>query len=890
MKKSGFKKFVLAMFIIIVLAGVGYLGYTLKDFFIKSYEVEFVCEGVTLEQTKIEVKKEKTIELPTVSREGYDLVGWFEGETLWTNETKVSQNTKLIAKWQAKKYTITFNIDGQSHTAQCDYDSMPVCPVTPEKEGTEFIEYVFTGWTPALEVVKGEATYTAGFETKERDYEIRIETNFEGGGTLSGAGEFLHNTNNSVSVDVNNGYVFLGWYQGETLLSTNTTYTISNLTEDVHLEARFEIITKNIVYHNVDGLVNNNIATYTIENQTINLSAVEKRGYTFKGFYTGANGTGTKVEQIDSSLLQNYELYAHFEIITYTISYNLNDGTVSGVNKTSYTVETDSFTILNPTKPEMIFVGWSGTGIDGTTKTITISKGSVGNREYVAVFDTIKKDVKFIVEGMELDQDAMKIEYNNPLLEPEINSADYGMSGYLIDGWYASEDCSGAKYVFGQNITEDITLYAKWNYVLGFGFYPHMSEFGTASASHKISIDSYDELVHWIEYVEFYDITEAYKVELAYKTFAGSQALKEELEHAIENSTYPTNSTVTFVTYSDYETVAIYIKTSNRAVQATQTCDPEKDFVLAQQEYALNLTYPNTRTDSFNDFNINKVNKEILVENSDQLVYAMENGLEPVCVAGSTAEIVYNKAKEILRDICSDSMTDVQKAQAIYEYLILNVNYDQYAILDPNVHENWQPYDSWYIEGALLNGKAVCDGYAKSLVLLCKMENIPAVRVTGNNHAWNKIYVDGKWFGVDATHGDTGVGNYEILNYKQFMFTDEYKESVGFTAVDFTFLECDTVYNYYESVSYTYSSQTFDLVVESQSEFNLIAQYAKSVAEKTTEKYVFEFAVAEDFTISLSDLIKNSGIGTVNYIGADSGENAQYDSFGNRVYAIILSA
>lgn len=886
MKKTGFKKFLTALFIVLVLAGVGYLGYTMKDFFIKNYEVEFVCEGVQLEQTKVSVKKGETIELPTVSKEGYDFVGWFDGETQWTTETKVKDNIKLIAKWQAKKYTITFNIDGQPHTAQCDYDSLPVCPVTPEKEGTEFIEYVFTGWTPALEVVKGEATYTAGFETKERDYEISIEANYAGAGNLSGAGEFLHNTNNTVSVTVNKGYNFVGWFDGENLLSNELTYTIVNLTKDINLEARFEIITKNIVYHNVDGLVNNNITTYTIEDQTIDLSSVEKKGYMFKGFWTGANGTGTKVEQIDCSLLQNYDLYAHFEIITYTISYELSGGSVAGVNKTSYTVETETFTILNPTKTNYNFIGWRGTGIEGTIEILTIAKGSVGDRVFVAVFHSIKNEVTFVVSGMELKQDKLEIATDETFFEPTIDSSKYGMSGYSIDGWYLNSSLTGEKYEFGQTVSEDLTLYGDWEYILGYGFYPYISEFNTASPSHEISIDSYDELVHWVEYVAFYDITTEYKFTITYKTFATVNSMKNELAKAIDDSTYPRNSIISSRACSDLKTAAVFIETSNRAVEATLTCDEEKEYVYNQQEYALALSYPNQRAEDFNNFNINNVNKEILVQTSDQLVYALENGLEPVCVAESHAETVYNKAKEILRDIISDSMTDVQKAQAIYEYLILNVNYDQYAVGVPNVHNNWQLYDSWYIEGALLQGKAVCDGYAKAYVLLCKMENIPAVRVTGNNHAWNKIYIDGKWYGVDATHGDTGVGTYEILNYKQFMFTDAYKESEGFISVDFEDLECDTVYNYYESVSYTYSSKTFDLYVENQAEFNQLAQYAKSVAKKTAEKYVFEFSVDKEFSITISKLIQNSGIGSVTYLGGDP----QYDSAGNRVYAIILSA
>ena len=67
----------------------------------------------------------------------------------------------------------------------------------------------------------------------------------------------------------------------------------------------------------------------------------------------------------------------------YTISYNLNGGSVSG-NPTSYTANSAAFTLKNPTRSGYIFEGWTGTGLSGKTKTVTVAKGSTGNRSYTA--------------------------------------------------------------------------------------------------------------------------------------------------------------------------------------------------------------------------------------------------------------------------------------------------------------------------------------------------------------------------------------------------------------------------------------------------------------------------------------------------------------------------
>ncbi|MDO4516353.1 MAG: InlB B-repeat-containing protein [Bacillota bacterium] len=78
--------------------------------------------------------------------------------------------------------------------------------------------------------------------------------------------------------------------------------------------------------------------------------------------------------------------------IAYTITYNLNDGFVSSSdpfesNPTEYFSTSDDITLTNPTKEGYTFTGWGGTGLEGTNNmTVTIPKGSTGNREYTAYY------------------------------------------------------------------------------------------------------------------------------------------------------------------------------------------------------------------------------------------------------------------------------------------------------------------------------------------------------------------------------------------------------------------------------------------------------------------------------------------------------------------------
>ena len=68
---------------------------------------------------------------------------------------------------------------------------------------------------------------------------------------------------------------------------------------------------------------------------------------------------------------------------TYTISYNLNGGSVSG-NPTSYNYSTAAFTLKNPTRSGYTFTGWTGTGLSSASTSVTVPTHSTGNRSYTA--------------------------------------------------------------------------------------------------------------------------------------------------------------------------------------------------------------------------------------------------------------------------------------------------------------------------------------------------------------------------------------------------------------------------------------------------------------------------------------------------------------------------
>ena len=80
---------------------------------------------------------------------------------------------------------------------------------------------------------------------------------------------------------------------------------------------------------------------------------------------------------------------AEFVATEYNITYNLDGGDNAEGNPTSYTVETESFTLKNPEKNGYTFTGWTGSNLTEPTETVTIKKGTTGDLTFTANWEAI---------------------------------------------------------------------------------------------------------------------------------------------------------------------------------------------------------------------------------------------------------------------------------------------------------------------------------------------------------------------------------------------------------------------------------------------------------------------------------------------------------------------
>ncbi len=293
--------------------------------------------------------------------------------------------------------------------------------------------------------------------------------------------------------------------------------------------------------------------------------------------------------------------------------------------------------------------------------------------------------------------------------------------------------------------------------------------------------------------------------------------------------------------------------------------------IVYTQNDSVNATVSaSARPADFDDFKINESLYTFPVTTSEQLVYALERGVRPICAEGSDAERAYAALKRLLIDIVDDSMTDEEKVKAIHDWLVMNVTYDAalYDLFGSVSNDTLKSYNGFYLEGVLFDRLAVCEGISKAFAALCNIEGIPCVCVEGYQtqnpggvgHAWNKVYVNSCWYIVDATSDGTIInGREEVLSY-QYYLIDEATYSTLYTGTTFTEIRCTQTLNAYADMYFVYQNTTYDLVIESQEELDSLVGYFESLdGVGVTVEFLLSFEVGETAADEISKAYRNNG-------------------------------
>ena len=221
----------------------------------------------------------------------------------------------------------------------------------------------------------------------------------------------------------------------ETLLKAGDIYTIT--ADGVIFTAQWKKKTFTVKYYlpdetgawkemKMDTVDSVDYAAYSLWNPDA------KNGYEFSGWYQKPAEIGVKGKVEKLYMAKEWKLYGKFTPIEYTIQYVYRDGKATSTNPTTYTIESDTITLVDATGADWgkTFLEWHD---EKDQKITEIQTGSTGDRVITAYWN-------WPVYLHYLDKDNNEIESATLYvseLDPSACDLPTGTkAGYDFDGWY----------------------------------------------------------------------------------------------------------------------------------------------------------------------------------------------------------------------------------------------------------------------------------------------------------------------------------------------------------------------------------------------------------------------------------------------------------------------
>ena len=408
------------------------------------------------------------------------------------------------------QYTVSFDGNtggGHTPTSKLVYhgealaSSGDTLPTEPVKLG-----HTFTEWNTQQNGMGGafdETTIITANITVYAQWEINEYTlTYYGNGNTGGAPHpsEIHEYGTEVTIKNEStlertGYAFYGWNTDSE--GGGIHYNPTDIVEimgDLDLYAQWLEIDKCTVVFNGNGGVGHSPGTITVEcdNSLDDAgrslpTAPARTGYTFTGWNTGIDGTGSPFDET-TGIAVDITVYAQWSANPYTITFNAQGGVLEpGDEEKSVTYASAVGELPTPSKDNYEFLEWNseadGSGDTYTDETIyAIAGGATLYAQYTgSVYE-----VTFDAQGGTVEPETKAVVYGEPVGElPNSNKA-----GYTFVQWNSQDDGNGAEYN-SETIYEvegNTTLYAVWegnSYLIGFN-----SQGGTTSSSIPVTYGS----------------------------------------------------------------------------------------------------------------------------------------------------------------------------------------------------------------------------------------------------------------------------------------------------------------------------------------------------------------------------------------------------------------
>ena len=135
---------------------------------------------------------------------------------------------------------------------------------------------------------------------------------------------------------------------------------------------------------------------------------------------------------------------------------------------------------------------------------------------------------------------------------------------------------------------------------------------------------------------------------------------------------------------------------------------------------------------------------------------------------------INNKVDKILSENVNNNMPPKEKIRVIHDYIIDHTEYDKLKY----ENKNDDTYKSNTAYGVLIEGYGTCNGYADDMEIFLDKMNIINYKISNEEHIWNLVYLDGKWYHLDLTWDDP-ISDININRDTYFLISTKTLEKIN---------------------------------------------------------------------------------------------------------------
>ncbi|GAP71299.1 hypothetical protein SAMD00024442_10_31 [Candidatus Symbiothrix dinenymphae] len=418
-------------------------------------------------------------------RDGYTFGGWFVGEdedeaVQYDFAKPLLRTATLTARWDPRTCVILYHMDG-GHFAKVS-DSIVNFKPTDEltlRNPVRTDGYAFVGWytaprngvnpRPLSTIRRGTTKDLDLYAWWAKTYNIHFELN---------QGNPLRDTIYTIDsrfklpLAVRPGYLFSNWYERDDQSQVDSVVGVKlaalGQLEDKTYRAKWTPVEYPITYR-LNGGTNpvDSFKVYTIEAEA-ELKKPTRSGYSFAGWYTNADVTGSELKVIPVGSMGAVTVWAKWNTIPYDLTYVCAPGENPTQNPTFYTTDHDT-RLEKATRVGYTFMGWHYDAALTqliSPDLVTIPQGTVGNRVLYAKWELTRYPITYMLDGGSFSAPNDRI--NSFLCDRDTILKAPVRQGFNFMGWYNSPNMEGARWdtIKRNSWCAPLTIYAKWQRAL----------------------------------------------------------------------------------------------------------------------------------------------------------------------------------------------------------------------------------------------------------------------------------------------------------------------------------------------------------------------------------------------------------------------------------------